>query len=471
CSDFDELLSDASLDAITIATPAASHFTLARESLKAGKDVFVEKPLALNPEQGEKLAALAQTQSRILMVGHVLRYHPAIVRIKELIDDGTLGRVGYCYSNRLNLGKVRKVENILWSFAPHDISAFIYFMDGPPDEIQASGQIILQPGIHDITTTIMKWQSGVMAHIYVSWLHPFKEHRLVVVGDKAMIVFDDAREKKKLMLYNKGIDFVKGEPLPRDEDSQVIKFQNKEPLRLEMEHFLNCVMNRRQPTTDAREALAVLKILNSAQMMLERKSKNSAGITKAGVFVHPTAIVESGADIGSGTKIWHFSHVMPGARIGEGSSLGQNVFVASNVVIGNNAKIQNNVSIYEGVILEDDCFCGPSMVFTNVRNPRAAFPRNTSENYLKTRVKKGATLGANCTIICGVEIGENALVAAGAVVTSDVKPYALVAGVPAKQIGWMCECGERLESKKNGLECAACGRRYSLNEGDRIEPA
>jgi UDP-2-acetamido-3-amino-2,3-dideoxy-glucuronate N-acetyltransferase len=161
---------------------------------------------------------------------------------------------------------------------------------------------------------------------------------------------------------------------------------------------------------------------------------------------------------------------MPNSVIGEKCSLGQNVFVASNVKVGNNVKIQNNVSLYEGVILEDDVFCGPSMVFTNVKNPRSAFPRNTSDDYMTTHVKRGATLGANCTVICGVTIGENAFVAAGAVVKDDILPYALVAGVPARQIGWMCDCGVRLQAEGVELNCPECDRRYQLSD-DELKPA
>jgi len=184
-------------------------------------------------------------------------------------------------------------------------------------------------------------------------------------------------------------------------------------------------------------------------------------------FVHESAYVDPGARIGKGTKIWHFCHIMAGAEIGENCTLGQNVFVAKNVKIGNNVKIQNNVSIYEGVILEDYVFCGPSCVFTNIKTPRSAFPRNRSEDYIPTRVKYGATIGANATIICGVTIGEWAFVAAGAVVTKDVPPYALVAGVPARIIGWACRCGLRLHFENGQAVCFSCGRRY-LKEGQMV---
>ncbi len=176
--------------------------------------------------------------------------------------------------------------------------------------------------------------------------------------------------------------------------------------------------------------------------------------------IHPSAIVDAGAQIGADTRIWHFSHVCSGAVIGEHCSLGQNVYVAPNVKIGNHCKIQNNVSLYEGVILEDYAFCGPSMVFTNVRTPRSAFPRNTAKDFHATLVKKGASIGANATIVCGNTIGEWAFVAAGAVVTQDVPPHAMIAGVPGKIIGWACECGATLRLANERARCETCAKQY-----------
>jgi len=185
-------------------------------------------------------------------------------------------------------------------------------------------------------------------------------------------------------------------------------------------------------------------------------------------FKHESAVVDQGAKIGEGTKVWHFSHISPQSIIGRNCSLGQNVYVANNVVIGDEVKIQNNVSIYEGVLLEDQVFCGPSMVFTNVRTPRSAFPRNTTDDYYKTVVKKGASIGANATVVCGVTIGEWSFIAAGAVVNRDTPPYSLYAGVPARKIGWICECGQTLKFIENKGKCPFCCRIYEL-KNDHVQ--
>ena len=186
-------------------------------------------------------------------------------------------------------------------------------------------------------------------------------------------------------------------------------------------------------------------------------------------FVHESSYIDEGVEIGEGTTIWHFCHVLPSVRIGKNCRIGQNVVIGPGVVIGNNVKIQNNVSVYQGVTLEDDVFCGPSMVFTNVHTPRSAFPRNRPEDFLPTLVRRGASIGANATILCGTTIGQHALVGAGAVVTRDVPPYAVVYGTPARQQGWACECGLVLRFPQRRATCAECGRRYRRLEKGGIQ--
>jgi UDP-2-acetamido-3-amino-2,3-dideoxy-glucuronate N-acetyltransferase len=455
---FDEILSDPSIEAIVIAAPAVLHSDLARKAILNGKDVFVEKPLALRVAEARELVDLARNRRRILMVGHILEFHPAITELKRLIASGELGKIQYVHSSRLNLGKLRTEENILWSFAPHDIATILYLLDEIPTQVAANGGSYLNPPVVDTTLTSCEFKSGVRAHIFVSWLHPFKEQKLTIVADKVMAVFDDLEPARKLTLYAHRINWVDRLPVAQKEEGRVVPIPSSEPLRLECEHFLECVKTRKCPRTDGESAVRVLQILEACERSLSARG-TPVPLELDGYHRHPTAVVDQPCEIGAGTRIWHFSHVMSGAKLGRNCNLGQNVLVSAGVTIGNNVKIQNNVSVYTGVELQDDVFCGPSMVFTNVSNPRSFIVRKSE--YKKTLVKRGATLGANATIVCGRTIGEFAFVAAGAVVTSDVPDYALVAGVPARRIGWVCVCGTRLPGNQNP-SCAACGKRYEI---------
>jgi predicted dehydrogenase len=248
---------------VVIATPAETHFDLTVQALEAGKDVMVEKPLALTYEQGARLVRLASERERILMVGHVLEYHPAVVRLGELMRAGELGKVLYIYSNRLSLGKVRREENILWSFAPHDVAVILRLMGSMPFQVTACGGSYLQPNIADVTVTNLLFDNGVRAHIHVSWLHPFKEQRLVVIGSRKMASFDDVA--KKLVLYDQRVDIKEGQPVPVKGAGEEVPFAADEPLRLECLAFLNAIRTRTPPLTDGRSGLNVLEVLGAAQ--------------------------------------------------------------------------------------------------------------------------------------------------------------------------------------------------------------
>jgi predicted dehydrogenase len=265
-SNVERVLATPDVTGLVIATPAETHYEFAKQALEAGKDVFVEKPLALTYEQGAHLVKLADDNNRVLMVGHVLEYHPAVQRLLELVRAGELGKVQYIYSNRLSLGKIRREENILWSFAPHDVAVILRLMGSLPFQVIACGGSYLQPNIADVTVTHLLFDNGVRAHIHVSWLHPFKEQRLVVVGSKKMASFDDVA--KQLILYDQRVELQAGQPVPIKGKGEEVAFDSAEPLRLECQAFLDVISSRQAPLTDGNSGLRVLSVLQAAQRSL-----------------------------------------------------------------------------------------------------------------------------------------------------------------------------------------------------------
>lgn len=465
CRNYQEILSDPGIHAVALATPAVTHYELAKAALEAGKDVLVEKPLAIEVKHGEELVKLAEAKGRILMVGHILRYHPAILKLQQLIQDGSLGKINYLYSNRLNIGKIRTEENILWSFAPHDISVMLSLLNEMPTRVNCKGGAYLNNDVTDVTLSHFEFPSGVRAHIFVSWLHPIKEQKLVVVGSEKMAVFDDTVEHK-LVLYPHRVEWKNRIPTAVKAEGEPVALDSREPLRAECQHFLSCMELRTRPVSDGKEGLRVLNVLDACQRALQNGgiSLETVGAKaekpQLPYFVHESAYADEGAKIGAGTKIWHFSHVMKGAQIGEKCVIGQNVNVDGGVLIGNNVKIQNNVSVYTGLVVEDDVFLGPSCVLTNVSNPRSQVNRHSL--YENTTLKRGCSIGANATIVCGVTVGRYAFAGSGSVVTKDVPDYALVVGNPAHQIAWMSRHGHKLETPdENGVMiCPESGYRY-----------
>jgi UDP-2-acetamido-3-amino-2,3-dideoxy-glucuronate N-acetyltransferase len=268
-SSLDEALQDPAIDAVALATPAEQHFDMAMAALQAGRDVFVEKPLALDWEQGLVMVDKARQAGRILMVGHLLKYHPAFLKIQELATNGTLGPIEYVYSNRLSMGKIRSQENALWSFAPHDISLILTLMGSLPVQVTATGGAYLQPNIADITLSTLLFGNGARAHIFVSWLHPYKEQRLVVIGKKQMVAFEDTRPTDKLILYDKRIEVKDGVLEAGKSLGTPLDPGQDEPLRRECAHFIDCVLNRREPLTPGEEGVSVLQVLQACQKSLQ----------------------------------------------------------------------------------------------------------------------------------------------------------------------------------------------------------
>ena len=258
-----------SFDGYIISTPASTHFDVAKRIIKSKHHVLVEKPLALNVEDAEKLKTLADEYGVNLMAGHLLLFHPAIATIKKLIVDGAIGDLQYLYSNRLNLGVVRTEENILWSFAPHDISIFQHLINDFPVEVVSRGGAFLRSNVHDTTMTILRYPNNIVGHVFVSWLHPFKEHRLVVIGSDGMITFEDSSQEKSLYYYDKTVDFVDGQHVALDVKREKIDYQSKMPLKEELIYFTNHLDGKTLEIASADHAIEVLRILETASKSLK----------------------------------------------------------------------------------------------------------------------------------------------------------------------------------------------------------
>jgi predicted dehydrogenase/serine acetyltransferase len=451
----DAILAAPEIQAIVVATPAETHAAVALRAIEAGKHVFIEKPMALDLESARRVTQAAAARGRIIMVGHLLHYHPAFLRLQELVSQGALGRLQYIDATRLNLGRFRRKEDAFWSLAPHDISMILALAGGTPQTVRASGSEHVQSHVADIVRAELAFPGGLDAHIFASWLHPYKEQKLIATGDRGMAVFDDtAAWDRKLVLYPHQITWQSGGPHPTRADGVAVPVEEAEPLLCECGHFLDCIREGRQPRTGTQDGLAVLQVLDAARQSMS--SGRPVCLQAPPFFVHESAFIDEGCAIQPGTKIWHFSHVLSGSRIGRDCVIGQNVVIGPKASVGDQCKIQNNVSIYTGVTLEDGVFCGPSCVFTNVLNPRAEISRK--DEFRATVVGRGATIGANATIVCGHRIGEYSFIAAGAVVTHEVPAHALMAGMPARRIGWMSRAGYRLTQD---LVCPHSGERYA----------
>ncbi len=264
----DALLGD--YDGFIIATPAKTHFKIAKIIMNAQNHLLIEKPMTLSVEEARELVVLSEINKINAMVGHVLLFHPAIKKIKEMIDNGEIGDLQYVYSNRLNLGKVRTEENVFWSLAPHDIAIFQYLTDSIPQKINATGSTFLQKGIPDSTLTQLEYENGVRGHIFVSWLHPFKEHRLVVIGSEAMISFEDSLDDKPLKLYSKKIDLKSGIPEKVDGPVKLVPFKNKKPLDIELEYFIDHLSNVKPKISNVEHGYEVVKTLVEASDQILR---------------------------------------------------------------------------------------------------------------------------------------------------------------------------------------------------------
>jgi predicted dehydrogenase len=269
-TDYDQLLKDREIEAIVVATPVPTHFELARRALEAGKHVFVEKPIAMKVDEAEKMVELARQVGKKLMVGHLLLYHAAIRKLKSLIEAGELGEILSVYAQRLNLGTIRSAENALWSLAPHDISVILHLISSPPRRVSALGGAFVQPGIEDTVFFLTKFDNGAIASVHVSWLDPTKTRKTVVVGSKKMAIFDELSGSGSLTLYDKGFkNDLPGKIIVRSGEGNIVELENKEPLKSECQHFIECIRDNKDPLTDGNNGVEVLSVLEAAQRSLE----------------------------------------------------------------------------------------------------------------------------------------------------------------------------------------------------------
>ncbi len=461
----DALVED--FDGFTVATPAETHYNIGRRLLSRKKHVLIETPLALTSEEALHLKTLAEQHHVHLMAGHTLLFHPAIQRITTLIDKGTIGPLQYMHSHRIAPEAQRPGKHGLWGFSPNDLAVFQFLIGRYPSTVMGHGGAPGRPGEYNTTVTMLTYPNGVMAHSFVSWLHPVRSHRLVVVGVKGMLLYDEAVTGGKVFFYEKSLNWISGEPIPEEEPTAVFPCADTPSLVAELQYFVEHFDARTSPSVNnPQSAVDVLEIIESAARCETKNSAYNGKQRQETTYqAQTTSIVEPGASIGEHTQIGHFSHIQAHAQIGAKCTLGQNVHIGEHVQIGNHVKIQDNVTLFEGVELEDYVYCGPSMVFTNVIRPRSKHPRRGRGMYEKTLVRTGASISANATILCGITIGRYAMVGVGAVVTTDVSDYALMMGAPAQRVGWVCECGEVLADSDDKAVCRQCGLHYQCKNG------
>lgn len=434
--DEDALLADPRVRAVVMSQPVAGHMSFARKVLETGRHLYAAPSAAFDVDDCRKLQDLATARGMVFTPGFLSQHDPGVARLAGLAQDGSLGRVVSVVARTV---AAPETEPEWGDPAAEDIAAILRIVDHVP--------VVLPPaerGESQADVTVLAFPSGPVAHVFAPKPGSRPMREIVVVGEAATAAW-------RIDAMGQGVVTVSG-----GVSRERVEFPRESALEQACAAFVDALRGAIPPSGDKPcwlKALDVLTTLRERRNARQDKPDTSGWAQDA--FVHHTSVVDERVTLGEGVRIWHFCHILPDCRIGAHTNVGQNVMIGPGVTVGARCKIQNNVSVYPGVTLEDGVFCGPSMVFTNVHNPRATIPR--MDEARATPVRTGATLGANCTIVCGNEIGPYAFVGAGAVVTRPVPSHALVVGNPARRVGWVCRCGVRLDRE---LQCPACGARY-----------
>ncbi len=477
-SSTEQVLDDTSIDAVAIASPFENHFELSKNALLAKKHVYFERPLMITPNQKEELLALSLQQEKMLNVASVLGKYPVFSLLKDMVTKGELGALKYIYASRLSSGEIGEDENIMWSLSPHDIAMILGVSGEKPEIVAATGANYFHKNIAELTTSYMRFPSGLRAHLFVSWLHPEEKQQLVVVGDKKMAVFQDNKTPlQKLYIYPHQMNWEHVMHVPQKAKAEIINIYHDELTREDIHSFLWNIKNKRGYATLDNEGEQVLKVLNAVQLSINQNGEKvfmDPG-RHFGIMSMPLPIIDAmqreklladGVTLSDDGIVEHINelHFYDEGQASNYDTRGSFLPFYRLTQDGKGCQIRNNLSIIEDLVLESE-FKGSHQKTTPILSLVSS--AETQKDDRRTIIKKGATLGANCTLTRGITIGEYAYVGAGAVVLGDVPAHALVVGNPAMIKGWVCRCGNRLRFSRDDKSCcSSCCFRYIVEEDD-----
>lgn len=454
--DYKQLLNDPSMDAVVIALPVSKHYEIAKEALLKNKHVLVEKPLTASVKEAEDLVRIAKEKNLILMVDHTFEYSPAITKVKQIIESRELGDIYYIKTEWLNLGLLQPNVNVVWDLATHIISIIHYITGLNPISVNATAKGCIRKEIQEISQAHIKYSNNLSAYLTVSWLEPKKTRQMTIVGSKKMLIYDLTNEEEPVKIYDKGINVIQEATDIRPSkmeyrfgDIYSPHIKNTEPLNVMCSHFIECIKNKTKPLSDGESGLKVVKVLEAMEKSINENGReivlnqDSTDFKKNFMNFQPKkenySESTNGVKMAENVKIFQPNLTnLYGCEIGENTKVGAFVEIQKNAKIGKNCKISSHSFVCEGVKIEDNVFIGHGVIFINDK-----YPQSTTNGKLQTEqdwkviptlVKKGASIGSNATILCGVTIGENSIVGAGSVVTKDVLPNTVVAGNPARII-------------------------------------